>query len=109
MAAANKNRNPNRGTSGSGDLAAESICLIVDLCPATPRDPQGMHAAIWSRMSDYHFHLPKGKPLTVASYSAGVVQRAFAEALAAGVPCLDETYQRTFEAVPQRWCERLAP
>jgi hypothetical protein len=99
--------------------------LIVDLFPPTARDPQGMHAAIWSRMTDYDFHLPKGKTLTVASYSAGAVQRAFAEALAAGdslpdmplfleaeryvsVP-LDETYQRTFEAVPQRWRERLAP
>jgi hypothetical protein len=99
--------------------------LIVDLCPPTSRDPQGMHAAIWSRMTDYDFHLPEGKLLTVASYSAGTVQRAFVEAVAAGDPLpemplfleteryvkvpLDETYQATFDAVPKRWREKLAP
>lgn len=97
--------------------------LLVDLFPPTPRDPEGMHAAIWSRIVDYEFRLPPGKPLMVASYSSGVAQRAFAEAVAVGDPLpemplfldaecyvnlpLEQTYQATFDAVPKRWRERL--
>lgn len=99
--------------------------LIVDLFPPTPRDPQGVHAAIWSRITDYDFRLPEDKSLTVASYSSGLTQRAFAEAVAVGdrlpeMPLflepehyvllpLEESYQLTFNAVPQRWRTRLAP
>lgn len=99
--------------------------LMVDLFPPTPRDPAGMHAAIWSAMTDYDFCLPEGKPLPVASYLAGAVQRAFVEAVAVGDPLpamplfldgeryvqlpLEETYQTTFHAVPARWRDRLAP
>ena len=99
--------------------------LVVDLFPPTSRDPQGMHSAIWSRIIDYDFRLPERKPLTVASYSSGVTQRAFAEALAVGdrmpeMPLflepdfyvllpLEETYRTTFDAVPQRWRKRLSP
>jgi hypothetical protein len=99
--------------------------LIVDLFPPTARDPHGMHAAIWSEMSDYDFELPPDKPLIVASYSAGLVKRAFAETLAVGdvlplmplfleaetyvqVP-LEETYLAAFEEVPQPYREKLSP
>jgi hypothetical protein len=97
--------------------------LVVDLFPPSSRDPQGMHAAIWSEMIDYDFHLPPGKPLTVASYSAGMVRRAFVEALSAGdalplmplfleagsyveVP-LEATYQTAFDDVPTPYRDRL--
>lgn len=99
--------------------------LIVDLFPPTARDPHGLHAAVWSEMIDYDFHLPPGKPLTAASYSAGVVKRAFVEALGAGDPLppmplfleaesyvevpLEATYQTAFDDVPKPYRDELSP
>lgn len=97
--------------------------LIVDLYPPTARDPQGMHAAIWSQMTDYDFSLPANKPLTVASYSAGHAKRAFVETLGVGdllptmplflkpdtyvkVP-LEATYQTAFDGVPKPYRDEL--
>jgi hypothetical protein len=97
--------------------------FFVDLFPPTSRDPQGLHAAIWSEMTEYDFHLPDGKPLTVASYSCGITRQAFVEAVAVGdelpvmplflqadryvqVP-LEATYQSAFNALPNRWREVL--
>lgn len=121
--------------SGRGDFqsfvkqALKFLCLgvhllIVDLFPPTARDPHGMHAAIWSEMIDYDFHLPPSKPLTVASYSAGVVKRAFAEALGVGDPLpaaplfleaesyvevpLEATYQTAFDDIPKPYRDELA-
>ncbi len=96
---------------------------FVDLFPPTSRDPQGLHAAIWSEMTEYDFCLPDGKPLTAASYSCGVTRQAFVEAVAVGdelpvmplflqadryvqVP-LETTYQSAFDALPNRWREVL--
>ena len=45
--------------------------LIVDLFPPGPRDPNGIHAAIWGGLSDEAFELPPGEPLTLVAYSAG--------------------------------------
>jgi hypothetical protein len=98
--------------------------LNVDLFPPTARDPNGLHAAIWSEMTDYGYHLPPGKLLTAASYSAGVVKRAFANALAIGdslppmplflepeayveVP-LEATYQTAFDDVPKPYRDELS-
>lgn len=97
--------------------------FFVDLFPPTARDPQGLHAAIWSEMTEYDFQLPDGKPLTVASYSCGVTRQAFVEAVAVGdhppamplflqadryvrVP-LETTYQAAFDALPKRWRDVL--
>ncbi|MGH7194909.1 MAG: DUF4058 family protein [Candidatus Saccharimonadales bacterium] len=98
--------------------------LMVDLFPPTSRDPHGMHAAIWSRMTEYDFRPPADKPLTVASYSSGVVQRAFVEPVAVGTALpqmplfldperyvllpLETSYQTTFHAMPERWRGRLS-
>ena len=98
--------------------------FFVDLFPPTTRDPQGLHAAIWSEMTEYDFRLPEGKPLTVASYSCGITRQAFVEAVAVGddlpvmplflqpdryvqVP-LEATYQSAFNALPNRWRDVLA-
>jgi hypothetical protein len=99
--------------------------LILDLFPPGPRDPQGIHAAIWAEINDDHFQLPSDKPLTLVSYSAGYVKRAFIEPVAVGdelppmplfleaevyVPVpLEATYRAAFDAVPKRWREELAP
>ncbi len=97
--------------------------LIIDLFPPTPRDPQGIHGAIWSEISDEPFQLPLGEPLTLAAYSAGPIKRAWVEPTAVGRPLaemplfldpetyvnvpLEETYQAAFRGVPKRWKQVL--
>jgi hypothetical protein len=93
--------------------------LILDLFPPGPRDPQGIHAAIWSEIIDDNFQLPADKPLTLVSYASGATKRAFIEPVAVGdtlpdmplflepdryvlVP-LEATYRAAFDAVPRRW------
>lgn len=99
--------------------------LVVDLFPPGPRDPQGIHRAIWSEIVDDDFQLPPDQPLTLVAYSAGEVKRAFIEPVAAGadlpdmplflepdryVPVpLEQTYQSAFAAVPKRWQGELGP
>jgi Protein of unknown function (DUF4058) len=97
--------------------------LIVDLFPPGPRDPNGIHGAIWSEVSDNPFVLPPGEPLTLAAYSAGPVKRAYVEPTAVGrelidmplflepelyvnVP-LEATYRAAYRGVPRRWREVL--
>ena len=97
--------------------------LVVDLFPPGPRDPQGIHGAIWSEYIGDDFPLPPGRPLTLVAYSAGDLKRAFIEPTAVGevlpemplflqpslyvqVP-LEATYQSAFEAVPRRWQAEL--
>ena len=90
--------------------------LIIDLLPPTPRDPHGIHKAIWDTLSDEPLDLPANKPLTVAAYYAGVPKTAYVDPLAVGdslpssplfldeglyVPApLEETYQRTWRECP---------
>lgn len=100
-------------------LAAGIHLLIVDLFPPGPRDPKGIHNAIWSRVSDDEFAPPPDKPLTVAAYRAAQVREAFVEPVAVGgelpeMPLyftpgqyvrtpLAATYQSAWEAVPAYW------
>jgi len=93
--------------------------LIVDLFPPGPRDPNGIHAAIWSGFSDEPFVLPPDEPLTLVAYSAGQRKKAYIEPTAVGrllidmplfltperyvnVP-LEETYLAAFRGVPRKW------
>lgn len=98
--------------------------LVIDLHPPTPRDPQGLHPAIWAEFADSTFTLPPDKRLTLVSYAVeGALKRAFVESVAVGdalpsmplfltpeahvlVP-LEATYRTAFEAVPRRWREVL--
>jgi hypothetical protein len=99
--------------------------LLMDLFPPGPRDPQGIHAALWEEYVGDAFQLPLETPLTLVSYSAGLVKQAFIEPVAVGatlpemplfleperyvqVP-LESAYQTAFAAVPQRWRTVLAP
>jgi Protein of unknown function (DUF4058) len=94
--------------------------LIVDLLPPGPRDPQGVHAAIWEEFTgDDAYRLPAGKPLTLAAYESGVGVRAYVEHFGVGEPliemplflypgghvplALEATYTGAFNAVPRRW------
>jgi hypothetical protein len=93
--------------------------LLIDLFPPGPRDPNGIHGAIWGEISDEPFELPANEPLTLAAYSAGPRKRAYVEPTAVGralidmplfleediyvnVP-LESTYQAAYRGVPRRW------
>jgi hypothetical protein len=104
-------------------LEAGIHLLVLDLFPPGPRDPQGIHKAIWSEIMDDDFRLPPDKPLTLVSYSAGYVKRAFIDPVAVAdelppmplfleaevyVPApLEATYRAAFAAVPKRWQDEL--
>lgn len=93
--------------------------LVIDLFPPSPRDPQGVHGAIWAELGDDSYKAPQGKPLTAAAYAADEIPRAYVQPLAVGetlppmplfltpvvyvnVP-LEETYQAAYRSVPLRW------
>jgi hypothetical protein len=93
--------------------------LIVDPFPPGPRDPSGVHAAIWEEVEDASFQLPPDKPLTLVAYECELVTRAFIEPIAVGdllpemplflelngcvkVP-LEATYQTAYSVMPRRW------
>jgi hypothetical protein len=58
--------------------------LVVDLFLPTPRDPQGIHKAIWDKLGDQPFVVPPGKPLIVASYIGGDIPTAYVESVGIG-------------------------
>lgn len=71
------------------DKAVEALhagvhVLVADLFPPTRNDPQGMHAAIWSRFDEDPYDMPADQPLTVASYLATWPPEAWLEHLAIG-------------------------
>ncbi len=90
--------------------------LVVDLFPPTPRDPQGIHKAIWDEFGDEPFEALPGKPLTVASYIGGDLPVAYVESIGVGDPLpslpiflsdatyipspLEETYQQAWAVYP---------
>lgn len=99
------------------ELLREGInLLVVDLFPPSPRDPQGIHKAIWDAICVEPFEPPPDKPLTVAAYSAGELKTAYVEPVAVGDPLpglpifldprvyvpapLEATYQTTWEKCP---------
>jgi hypothetical protein len=104
-------------------LDAEIHMLVLDLLPPGRHDPQGIHGAIWSELTDRPFQLPTGKSRTMAAYTAGSVTRAFVEPIAVGSPLptmplflsperyvpfpLEPAYLVAFEAVPPRWRDVL--
>ena len=56
--------------------------LIIDLFPPNPRNPQGIHKAIWDELREEPFEPPSDKPLTLVAYSAGVPKKAYVEPVA---------------------------
>ena len=99
--------------------------LVVDLFPPTPRDPQGIHKAIWDELGDEPFELPPGKPLTVASYLGGDIPTAYVESVGVGdtlpslpiflsetryIPApLETTYQEAWAVFPDMLKELIEP
>jgi hypothetical protein len=99
--------------------------LLVDPFPPGPRDPSGVHAAIWAEVKDDPFSLPADKPLTLAAYECDLITRAYIEPVAVGdvlpdmplflepngcvnVP-LEATYETAFAVMPRRWRDELQP
>lgn len=91
--------------------------LLVDLFPPSPRDPYGMHKAIWDEIHEEEFALPPGKDRILASYEMGQVRAAYVEPIGVGealpsmplflaaglhlkVP-LEATYSAVFQACPE--------
>lgn len=60
--------------------------VVVDLFPPTPRDPQGIHKAIWDEFGEMPFDFLPDKPLTVASYIGGDLPTAYVESVGLGDP-----------------------
>jgi len=91
--------------------------LIVDLFPPTPRDPQGIHKAIWDEFGDEPFDFLPDKPLTVVSYLGGDLPTAYVESVGIGdtlpslpiflserryIPApLEETYLQAWAVYPE--------
>ena len=91
--------------------------LLVDLFQPTPRDPFGIHKAIWDEILEEDFAFPQGMDRLVASYEMGSQRTAYIEPVAVGdvlpdmplfltegthirVP-LESTYQSAWEASPE--------
>jgi hypothetical protein len=93
--------------------------LVLDLHPPGPRDPQGIHGAIWEEIADESYEAPAAKPLTLAAYSAGLAKTAYVQPIAVRDPQpdmplflrpeaylnvpLEATYQAAWQGMPQRW------
>ena len=97
---------------------------VVDVFPPGRRDPNGIHGVIWEEIAGEKYRLPKRRPLTVVSYEAEAVVRAYVEHVAIGeelpdmplflepggcieVP-LERTYHEAFAEVPRKWQEVLS-
>lgn len=104
-------------------LRAGIHLVLVDLFPPGPRDPNGLHRAVWDEIEDSDFTMPADKPLLEAAYIGGPLPEAFLEPLSVGsdlsdmplflspeeyisIP-LQATYQAAWEAVPKYWQDVL--
>ncbi len=93
--------------------------MIIDTLPPGRCDPNGIHGAIWSRLLAGDFEAPSDKPLTLVSYAVSSTIKAFVEPMSVGMALIDmplfisptryvpvpleETYDRAWSGVPQRW------
>jgi Protein of unknown function (DUF4058) len=99
--------------------------LFVDPFPPGPRDPNGVHGAIWDAVEDDSFRVPPARPLTLVAYECGPMTRAYIETIAVGEPLpdmplflepeahilvpLEATYRSAWDTVPARWQRVIAP
>jgi len=93
--------------------------LIIDPLPRGPRDPNGVHGAIWEQVQDDPFHPFPDQSLTLVAYECDLTTRAYIEPIAVGQPLpdmplflapdgcvmvpLEATYQAAFAVMPRRW------
>jgi len=110
----------------AADVLNQGVSLfVVDLFPPTPRDPEGMAAAIWGEVGGDPFAFLPEKPLTAASFVPGDDPTAYVEPLAVGdalpalpiflsedyyVPApLEATYLEAWAVFPDMLKELIAP
>jgi hypothetical protein len=101
----------------TADLIQQGVhLLMIDLFPPGPRDPQGLHKALWDEFQEEEIQLPADKPLTLAAYDAGPPPVAYVDFVAVGetlpeMPLflqperyvkapLEATYQATWATFP---------
>lgn len=58
--------------------------LIIDPFPPGPRDPQGVHAAIWEQFEGAEFYATPEQPLTCVAYECDSITRAYIEPYSIG-------------------------
>lgn len=101
--------------------------LLLDLYPPTPRDPNGIHGALWEAVAGEQYDLPPDADRTLAAYSAGPVKTAYVEPVAVGqslppMPLfltadgvghvqltLEATYLAAYAVVPRMYRDILDP
>jgi hypothetical protein len=104
-------------------LLNEVHLLIIDLFPPGPRDPRGLHAAIWEDVAAMPYIAPQDKPLAGIAYEAAAGVRAYVHPFAVGdalppvplflmpdeyiTPPLDELYLSAFAGMPAHLRARL--
>lgn len=110
----------------AGELLEQRVHLLfVDPFPPGPRDPHGVHGAIWDSVEDDSFRVPPERPLTLVAYECGPITRAYIETIAVGEPLpdmplflepeahilvpLEATYRAAWDTVPARWQRVVAP
>jgi hypothetical protein len=98
-------------------LRAGIHVLVIDPFPPTPRDPFGIHKAIWDELVEEDFAFPEGKDRTLVSYEVGTEYVAYVEPVGVGdvlpdmslflwydvnvrVP-LESTYMATWQSSPE--------
>jgi hypothetical protein len=91
--------------------------LVIDVFPPTPRDPGGIHKAIWDELVEEDFRFPPGKDRILVSYETARERVAYVEPVGPGdelpdrplflanevhvmVP-LESTYQATWSSSPE--------
>ncbi len=102
----------------AADILTQGInLLLVDLFPPTPRDPHGLHKAVWDELADMPFEFLPDQPFTVASYIGGEIPMAYVNSVGLGealpsapiflsdtryVPCpLEATYMQAWAVFPE--------
>ncbi len=109
-------------------VRADVNVLILDPWPPTPRDPNGIHGAIWPRLGGKTYTAPADRPLTFAAYEVadednGEGARCYVEPSVVGEPLpemplflsrdhyvsvpLEPCYQVAFRGVPPQYRELL--
>lgn len=69
----------------SADLIQQGVhLLLIDPFPPGPRDPFGIHKAIWDEFTVEELALPPGKPRTLASHEADDAPGAYVNFVAVG-------------------------
>jgi hypothetical protein len=68
-----------------GDYIERGVhVLVVDILPPTPRDPAGVHKAIWDQFLEEPFAFPAGEDRVIAAYRADTDPEAFVETMGVG-------------------------